>query len=76
MKKLISKNITRTIIITFIQGFLGSLAVTVVKADLSNKSIVISLIFGASISGISACFEIFKNKRKLKNVKKSNFKDR
>lgn len=64
MKRIISKNITRTLIVTFIQGFLGSLAVTVVKSDLSNKSIVISLVFGASISGISACFGIFKNKRK------------
>lgn len=63
IKEFFSKGIVRTVIETFIQGFLGALAVTIVNVDFSNKCVVVSILIGAIISGISACIEILKNRR-------------
>lgn len=43
---------------TFIQGFLGALAVTLPNSDFSDMAIVKSLLIGALASGISACMNM------------------
>lgn len=39
---------------TFLQGFLGALAVTLPASDLSDQAIIKSLLIGAIAAGISA----------------------
>lgn len=39
---------------TFIQGFLGALAITLPNSDLASESVLKSLLIGALASGISA----------------------
>lgn len=43
---------------TFIQGFLGALAVTLPSSDFSNTEVVKSLLIGALAGGISAVMNL------------------
>lgn len=43
---------------TFIQGFLGALAVTLQGADLTSQEVVKSLLIGAVAGGISAVMNL------------------
>lgn len=45
---------------TFIQGFLGALAVSLPNIDLANLSLVQSVIIGAIAAGISAVMNLIK----------------
>ena len=54
---------------TFIQGFLGALAVTLPTSDLTNTSILKSLLIGACAGGISAVMNFVINLLKEKEVK-------
>lgn len=66
MKKFLNKldDKTKDIIVralkTFIQGFLGALAVTLPNADLTNMAIVKSMLIGALAGGISAVMNLMK----------------
>lgn len=46
---------------TFIQGFLGALAVTLPNSDFSNMQVVKSLLIGAVAGGISAVMNLVIN---------------
>ena len=46
---------------TFIQGFLGALAVTLPSSDFSDMSVVKSLLIGAVAGGISAVMNLIIN---------------
>ena len=46
---------------TFIQGFLGALAVTLPNSDFSNMQVVKSLLIGAIAGGISAVMNLIIN---------------
>lgn len=46
---------------TFVQGFLGSLAVTLPSSDFSDMSVVKSLLIGAIAGGISAVMNLIIN---------------
>ena len=46
---------------TFIQGFLGALAVTLPNSDFSDMSVVKSLLIGAVAGGISAVMNLIIN---------------
>ena len=46
---------------TFVQGFLGALAVTLPSSDFSDSKILKSLIIGAVASGISAVMNLIVN---------------
>lgn len=46
---------------TFIQGFLGALAVTLPSSDFSDMSVVKSLLIGAVAGGISAVMNLVIN---------------
>lgn len=46
---------------TFIQGFLGALAVTLPNSDFSNMQVVKSLLIGAIAGGISALMNFIIN---------------
>lgn len=46
---------------TFFQGFLGSLIVTLPSSDLSNTTVLKSLLIGAVSAGISAVMNLFLN---------------
>ena len=46
---------------TFIQGFLGALAVTLPSSDFSDMSVVKSLLIGAIAGGISALMNFIIN---------------
>lgn len=46
---------------TFIQGFLGALAVTLPNSDFSNMQVVKSLLIGAVAGGISAVMNLIIN---------------
>ena len=54
---------------TFIQGFLGALAVTLPNSDFSNMQVVKSLLIGAVAGGISAVMNLIIN---LLNNKKGD----
>lgn len=54
---------------TFIQGFLGALAVTLPSSDFSDMSVVKSLLIGAVAGGISAVMNLIIN---LLNNKKGD----
>lgn len=43
---------------TFIQGFLGALAITLPNANLSDMAVVKSLLIGAIAAGISAIMNL------------------
>lgn len=44
---------------TFIQGFLGALAITLPTADISDRAVVMSLFIGGLSAGISAVMNLF-----------------
>lgn len=46
---------------TFLQGFLGALAVTLPNSDFSNMQVVKSLLIGAVAGGISAVMNLIIN---------------
>lgn len=46
---------------TFIQGFLGALAVTLPSSDFSDMSVVKSLLIGAIAGGLSAVMNLIVN---------------
>lgn len=46
---------------TFIQGFLGALAVTLPSSDFSDISVVKSLLIGAIAGGLSAVMNLIVN---------------
>ena len=46
---------------TFIEAFIGALAITLPNADLTDKSVLYSLIVGAIASGISALLNLILN---------------
>ena len=46
---------------TFIQGFLGALAVTLLSSDLSNSDVIKSLLIGGIAAGISAVMNLIIN---------------
>lgn len=54
---------------TFIQGFLGALAVTLPSSDFSDMSVVKSLLIGAVAGGVSAVMNLIIN---LLNNKKGD----
>lgn len=53
------KDILIRAIKTFIQGFLGALAVSLPNADLTNMAVLKSLLIGAIAAGISAVMNLF-----------------
>jgi hypothetical protein len=46
---------------TFIQGFLGALAITLTSADLTNMTVIKSIMIGALAGGISAVMNLVIN---------------
>ena len=54
---------------TFIQGFLGALAVTLPNSDFSDFSVLRSLLIGAVAAGISAVMNFILNYLEKKEVK-------
>lgn len=54
---------------TFIQGFLGSLAVTLPNSDFNNSEVIKSLLIGAVAGGVSAVMNLIIN---LLNNKKGD----
>ncbi len=46
---------------TFVQGFLGALAVTLPSSDFSDMSVVKSLLIGAIAGGLSAVMNLIVN---------------
>lgn len=54
---------------TFIQGFLGALAVTLPNSDFSNMQVIKSLLIGAVAGGVSAVMNLIIN---LLNNKKGD----
>lgn len=46
---------------TFIQGFIGSLAITLPNTDFTSKGVWQSVLIGAIASGISALMNYFSN---------------
>lgn len=46
---------------TFIEAFIGALAITIPNADLTDKSVLYSLIVGAIATGISALLNLILN---------------
>lgn len=61
MKKYSGKEIFERASKTFIQGFIGSLAVTLPNTDFTTKGVWQSLLIGAIASGISAVMNTFSN---------------
>lgn len=55
------KDILIRAIKTFIQGFLGALAVTLPSSDFSNTEVLKSLLIGALAGGISAVMNLILN---------------
>lgn len=46
---------------TFIQGFLGALAVTLPNSDFNNSEVIKSLLIGAVAGGVSAVMNLIIN---------------
>ena len=61
------KDIAIRMLKTFIQGFLGALAVTLPTTDLTNVALIKSVLIGALAGGISAVMNLIIN---LLNKKK------
>lgn len=60
---------------TFVEAFIGALAITLPNANLSDKSVVYSLISGAIATGISALLNMTLNIIDKKKVKKLELND-
>lgn len=52
---------------TFIQGFLGALAITLPNSDFSDMTVVKSLLIGAIAGGLSAVMNLIVNLMKKEN---------
>lgn len=63
------RNIAERCFKTFLEAFVGSLAITLPNADLTDKSVIYGLIVGAIATGISAVLNIVLN---LIDKKKEN----
>ncbi len=63
------KDIVIRAIKTFIQGFLGALAVTLPTTDLTNTELLKSILIGAAAGGISAVMNFIRDLI-MKNMKK------
>ena len=59
--KLKIKDIIIRMFKTFIQGFLGALAITLPNSDLASESVLKSLLIGALAGGISAVMNLIIN---------------
>ena len=59
--KLKIKDVLIRMIKTFIQGFLGALAITLPNSDLASESVIKSLLIGALAGGISAVMNLIVN---------------
>ncbi len=55
------EDITKRALKTFIQGFLGALAITLPSSDLMAKGVLKSLLIGALAGGISALMNYINN---------------
>lgn len=55
------RNVLERAFKTFIEAFIGALAITLPNADLSDKSVFYSLIVGAIATGISAVLNLILN---------------
>lgn len=55
------KDIMVRMIKTFIQGFLGALAITLTTADLTDTTVIKSILIGAVAGGISAVMNLISN---------------
>ena len=62
--KLKIKDIIIRMFKTFIQGFLGALAITLPNSDLASESVLKSLLIGALAGGISAVMNLIINMMK------------
>ena len=60
-KKLKIKDVFIRMLKTFIQGFLGALAITLPNSDLMSESVLKSLLIGALAGGISAVMNLIIN---------------
>lgn len=54
---------------TFIQGFLGALAITLPSTDLTNTAVLKSVLIGALAGGISAVMNLILNWLNSKKIK-------
>lgn len=64
------RNILERAFKTFIEAFIGALAITLPNADLTDKSVLYSIIIGAVATGISALLNLALNyidKKKVGN---------
>lgn len=61
LKKLKIKDVLIRMLKTFLQGFLGALAITLPNSDLASESVLKSLLIGAIAGGISALMNLFVN---------------
>ena len=64
-------SIVKNSIKTFLQGFFGALAVTIINTDLSNKAVVLSTLIGAVSSGICAVSDYILKRNGDKNETES-----
>ena len=55
------KDIKERILKTFIEGFLGALAITLPSTDLTNTAILKSVLIGAVSAGLSAVINLTLN---------------
>lgn len=61
MKKINYKDILIRMLKTFLQGFLGALAITLPNSNLATNGVLKSLLIGAIASGISALMNFIIN---------------
>jgi hypothetical protein len=64
------RNIIERAAKTFIEAFIGTLAITLPNADLTDKSVLYSIVAGAIATGISAVLNLtlnYMDKKKNKN---------
>lgn len=63
------KDISIRALKTFVQGFLGALAITLPNTDLTNTAMLKSLLIGAVAGGISAIMNLIINALNNKKIK-------
>lgn len=63
------KDISIRALKTFVQGFLGALAITLPNTDLTNTAMLKSLLIGAVAGGISAIMNLIINALNSKKIK-------
>lgn len=62
------KDISIRALKTFVQGFLGALAITLPNTDLTNTAMLKSLLIGAVAGGISAIMNLIINALNSKKI--------